>query len=159
MVLNHRNIFSIILLIIACLLVGYFYGKSRIVIPDIEEKTARVDTIYKTIKADKEIITEYKDRIKIVKEKAHGIIYDTVACKEIVSYKDSIINLQDTVILFQDSVIYKYDTIYQIQTEIVNDCKKASNKLDFGLQAGYGASKEGLTPYIGIGINYNPFRK
>lgn len=32
---------------------------------------------------------------------------------------------------------------------------KVANKWGLGIQAGYGVSSQGLTPYIGIGISYN----
>ena len=42
-------------------------------------------------------------------------------------------------------------TIHDTKTEYRN------SKLSFGVQAGYGATKAGLSPYIGVGISYNLF--
>lgn len=51
-----------------------------------------------------------------------------------------------------DSIqVYSRTTIqYQTKTVYVEP-----SRWSIGIQAGYGASKDGLTPYIGIGIQYN----
>lgn len=48
------------------------------------------------------------------------------------------------------SVYSRKETVYQTKTVYVEP-----SRWSIGLQAGYGASKDGLTPYIGIGIQYN----
>ena len=155
MVLNKKTIGNT-LIIIAIFILGYFIGKSHIVTPDIKEQEKQIEYIYDTIKGRDSIIVRYKDKVKDLKDKTPDYPKE---CEPIVKWKDSIINTQDTIILLQDTTIYQYDTIVKIQKEIINKCVQSSRKFNFGIQAGYGASREGLTEYIGLGITYNPFRK
>ena len=48
------------------------------------------------------------------------------------------------------SVFRKTVTVYQTKTVY-----SEPSRWGIGIQAGYGASKDGLTPYIGIGVQYN----
>ncbi len=48
------------------------------------------------------------------------------------------------------SVYSRQTTVYQTKTVYVEP-----SRWSVGVQAGYGASKDGLTPYIGIGVQYN----
>ena len=47
------------------------------------------------------------------------------------------------------SVYSRQTTVYQTKTVYVEP-----SRWSIGLQAGYGASKDGLTPYVGIGVQY-----
>lgn len=41
---------------------------------------------------------------------------------------------------------------------ITNTVVKPVKKWGIGIQAGYGAGKDGLTPYVGVGVSYNLIR-
>lgn len=54
----------------------------------------------------------------------------------------------------------EYLVIYPTTTTItIHDTKTEyrNSRITFGLQAGYGISKSGLSPYLGAGISYNLF--
>lgn len=54
----------------------------------------------------------------------------------------------------------EYLVIYPTTTTItIHDTKTEyrNSRISFGLQAGYGISKSGLSPYLGAGISYNIF--
>ena len=54
----------------------------------------------------------------------------------------------------------EYLVIYPTTTTItIHDTKTEyrNSRISFGLQAGYGISKSGLSPYLGAGISYNLF--
>ena len=47
------------------------------------------------------------------------------------------------------SIYSRKTTVYQTKTVYVEP-----SRWSIGIQAGYGASKDGLTPYVGIGVQY-----
>lgn len=52
----------------------------------------------------------------------------------------------------------KYIEVYK-KTQYITQTKYVTQKsrFSFGVQAGYGASKDGFSPFLGIGIQYNLF--
>lgn len=52
-----------------------------------------------------------------------------------------------------DSISVRTDTIHLTQT-ITNTIERKPRRLTIGLQAGYGLTPKGLTPYIGAGVSY-----
>ena len=52
-----------------------------------------------------------------------------------------------------DSVIHHVEQL--VITEQVPVIQVRKTKWGFGLQAGFGAWKDGLTPYVGVGVSYN----
>lgn len=70
--------------------------------------------------------------------------------------------------VYQDSTYLAYVSGYQPQLDsidvfrktttitVTNTIKEYTNpRWSIGVQAGYGASKDGLSPYVGVGIQYN----
>lgn len=114
------------------------------------------------------------DTIVITQIKHDTMWRDRVVYKRLPAIDDSTdtIRIVDTVTV--SVPIYKYhfsDKMFSIKAE-GHDVKlnevvlyprteyrtkevKVANKWGLGIQAGYGVSSQGLTPYIGIGISYN----
>lgn len=127
--------------------------KERIVYKDKKVIEKKVDTIVKEIKGKEKEVIKYVDRVKYLKQVTEKIVYDTTACKDIVAYKDSIINNQDTIIQYKDVIIEKKDTIIMYKDRII-DLPKNRKRLGLGIQAGYGIDNR---PYVGLGVSYNLF--
>ena len=118
--LNHRKLFAWVLGIIAVLMIGiyvYNLGRKQAVVREIKIIEVKVDTIEKRIKGDEKIVTKYVDKIKQIERTK--IVYDTVACKEIVAQKDSIITYKDSIIGRKDSIIYKERVIIELKDTII----------------------------------------
>ena len=156
---QHRKVVFWILFVIAVLLLVYKCGrdtaKKEI---QYKEKIVYKDSI-KVVQGETKVIEKevikYKDKVKDLKEKAKEIKYDTI-CNEIVAYKDSIINTQDTIIIKKDSIIYLDRKVIEFQDKIINIAPKPK-RWGIGLQGGYGANKDGLSPFVGVGISYDIF--
>lgn len=122
MVLDKKLIGNI-LLVIALILLAFWLGKSRAEVKTIKEIETRIDTIRERIKGDEKVIVKYVDKIKEIERKE--VVYDTIACKEIVEKKDSIILYKDSIIDRKDSIIFKERVIIEYKDTIINTtCKK-----------------------------------
>lgn len=157
---NHRKLFAWVLGIIAVLMIGiYIYnlGRKQAVVREVKIIEVQVDTIEKRIKGDEKIVTKYVDKIKQIERTK--IIYDTVACKEIVAQKDSIITYKDSIIGRKDTIIKRKDSIIYLDREIIKWKDKQpefKKRWGLGLQGGYGVSRgDQLSPFFGVGISYN----
>lgn len=139
--------------LVAAFFVGYYFSTPEVV----EVERVEYDTI-----VQREVVADTIERVKVV--------YRNLPSVEVVR-NDTII-VRDTVHVavpisrytFADS-LYKcevegYDvslkrmevypkTIYR--TNIVRE----PSRWGFGVQVGYGMSREGVSPYIGVGVSYN----
>lgn len=127
--------------------------KERIVYKDKKVIEKKIDTVVKEIQGKEKDVIKYVDRVKYLKQVTEKIVYDTTACKDIVAYKDSIINNQDTIIKYKDSIIYLDRKVIEYKDRLL-DLPKTRKRLGLGVQAGYGIDNR---PYVGLGVSYNLF--
>ena len=103
---------------------------------------------YKNVKS----ATIIKTETKIVEKIVNKTVLDTISNTPI--YESSF-NLKDYI---WGNIVAKKDTT-DIKINIKNDFNivtyKERGKLVLDVSAGYGISKSGLSPYIGLGVNYN----
>jgi hypothetical protein len=152
-------------IIIAILSLGIIYLLTRKEATVTTTKvTTRVDTLRDTTKVPK---PHYISKVVI----RHDTIKLSKVVNDSVPYeKDSIIYIPITQKTYSNSNYKGYvsgydsklDSLYlyknnTVKTNTVTVTKK-SNKWGLGISAGYGISKTGLSPYIGIGVTYNLFR-
>lgn len=166
---KHRKIVFYILFTIAVLLLVYKCGrdtadreiqyKEKIVYKDSIKEVEKVSKeIEQRLKIQSETIEKLKKEIK--KAKGKTIEVPTI-CEPIVKFKDSIINKQDTLIIYQDSLIKGKDSIIYLDRKVIEYQDKIINiapkpkRWGIGLQGGYGANKDGLSPFIGVGVSYD----
>lgn len=150
---KHHSIFIVVLLI-ATFFLGRHTHKvepievERVVYDTIVNEKVKVDTMWRT-RVEKVYLTEVrKDTITL---------RDTVLVEvPIYTYiaKDSLyrVEVEGFNVNFKRIDVYPR-TVYRTQEKVV----KTSDKWGVGVQVGYGASKQGLSPYIGIGVSYNIF--
>lgn len=138
MVLDRKTI-AWILFIIALMLLAFWWGKSHAEVKTIEKEIkvveTKIDTIKQRIKGDEKIIVKYVDKIKEIERKE--VIYDTLACKEIVEKKDSIILYKDSIINRKDSIIFKERVIIEYKDTIIEKVKEIPCKKKLGFKAGF----------------------
>lgn len=139
---------------------GYRYGINSVDIPEYEEKRDTV-TISVPEYIDRPVpkyITKYKTDtawfpvIKVIKDSS----FVEVPIERRVYEEDSLYRCEISGYRPQ----LEYLEIYPTTTTItIHDTKTEyrNSQISFGLQAGYGVSKSGLSPYIGAGISYNLF--
>lgn len=137
---------------------GYMWGyhsvspqiveKERIVYDTIVHEEVRIDTLWRT-RTEQVYLTEVQKDTLLVRDTVlvEVPIYTYVA-------KDSLyyVEAEGFGVDFKRIEVYP-KTIYREKIEFVESPKKWG----FGVQVGYGASKQGLSPYIGIGVSYNIF--
>ena len=146
-----------VLIVVLVALSFYHYGrqdvKEKIVYKEKKVIEKKVDTITKEIQGKEKEVIKYVDKVKYLKKVTEKVVYDTAVCKDIVAYKDSIINNQDTIIQYKDVIIEKKDTIIMYKDKII-ELPKTRKRLGLGVQAGYGIDNR---PYVGLGVSYNLF--
>lgn len=146
--------------IVAAILIGFFIGRESCRIPPQEPPTPKVDTLYlpDTIK-----VTEAKYITKRVIDSIPYPVGDTIRIRdtlfvylerEQVRWEDSLAVVYASGINPQvDSVIHH--TQQMVITKEIPVIYTTKTRWGIGIQAGVGASKDGLTPYIGVGLSYN----
>lgn len=155
------NTFAILLLIFGSLLIGRrMSGPAEI--KQIEVSRTDTLTIVKT------------DTVRIIKPQPYEVVVrDTVylqnpqypqypqgdvLVQEVKTYKDSSYTVTISGInayLEHIEVYPKTVTKYITTTEFVREKPK---KWGIGIQAGYGIGRNGLQPYVGVGVSYNLIR-
>lgn len=160
--MNKKTTFLVnALLILACVfLFGFLIGHKHPQKSPVEPIKVKVDTlvIHDTTMSYRPI---YVDRVRLdsvlVPVLDTMMIHDTTFVyleREKVTWRDSLCEVYasgimasvDSVRHFQE---YKYITI---ETGVP---VKVRSHWGLGVQAGMGAGKNGLTPYVGVGISYN----
>ena len=156
--INRVSIIKLAVILFA-LIATFFMGKNSVK-PTTPTEVNRVvyDTITRTIiKRD----TMWRDRIVyrdmpvVVKECDTLRIVDTIKVAiPIYNYhfKDDLYDIKAE----GYDVTIKSVTVYP-RTEYRTERIEVKHKWGLGVQVGYGASKDGLSPYIGIGVSYNIF--
>ena len=146
------------IVVAACLgfIIGHRCCKNRLVVPPI----VKVDTLFirDTIKA-----VEPKFVTKRVVDSIPYPVTDTIRMRDTlyillerqqVTWEDSLARVYasgiDPVV---DSVIHFTQDLFITKEIPVIQVKKT--RWGIGVQAGYGAGKDGLTPYVGVGVSYN----
>lgn len=146
--------------IAAALLISFLVGRRCGRNDPVEPPTPKVDTLFirDTFK-----VTEPKYITRRVVDSVPYPVTDTLRMRDTlyvllerqqVTWEDSLarvyasgINPQvDSVIHFQEQMVI---------TKEIPVIKVKKTRWGVGIQAGYGVGKEGLTPYVGVGISYN----
>lgn len=153
---RHSIILVLLLLLIGagCFLAGRKTarrgGESTIVV--------RVDTL-----VIRDTIVSYKPKYitKRVVDTAYVPVTDTIRKqdtlflalpREQVTWEDSLARV------YASGIDPKVDSVMHYRTELVIDHivpVKVQSRWGIGVQGGYGLSKDGLTPYVGVGVSYN----
>lgn len=146
--------FVIIVLLVATFFLGRHTHKvepieiERVVYDTIIHTEVRVDTMWRT-RVEKVYLTEVRRDTVTVRDTVlvEVPIYTYVAQDSLYRVEAEGFNVR-----FKRIEVYP-KTVYQTQEKVV----KTSDKWGLGVQVGYGASKQGLSPYVGIGVSYNIF--
>lgn len=158
--MNARGIIIALVGVLAAGVVGYLCGRECPRNPQESTPTSRVDTlvIRDTIRA-KEPIFYNRIVVDSILVPVHDttMVHDTllvVLAREQVTWEDSLARVYASGIYPQvDSVIH-YTREKVIVKEIpVTEIRKT--RWGIGVQAGMGAGRDGLTPYVGVGVSYN----
>lgn len=159
---ERKVIDSIILagMLFGMMLIGYAIGVTGRTEPPVEPLETKVDTllIYDTMTVCEPV---FVDRVRLdsilVPVTDSIMVHDTIYAylqREQVVWRDSMAVVYASGIMPQvDSVRhfreYKVVTIESIVPV------KVKSRWGLGVQAGVGASMDGLTPYVGVGLSYN----
>ena len=122
---------------------------NRVVRDTIVIRDVRVDTVYR-----ERIVYRALPAVEIVKNDTIVLLDTVYVAIPIDTYvaKDSLYYVEATGYDVRFKRIEVYPTT-KYHTQTIYQPRRVS----VGLQAGYGASKQGLSPYIGVGIQYNLF--
>lgn len=144
--------------IIGLLVATFFLGRHTHKVEPIEVERVVYDTIvHEKVKVD----TMWRTRVETVYltevRRDTIMVRDTVMVEvPIYTYiaQDSLyrVEVEGFNVYFKRIDVYPR-TVYRTQEKVV----QTSDKWGLGVQVGYGASKQGLSPYIGIGVSYNIF--
>ena len=120
----------------------------RVVYDTIIQENVQVDTMWR----DRVI---YRDMPIIIRDVDTMRIVDTVKVEIPIykyHFKDDLYDIRAEGYDVRISSVTVYPrTEYKIEQVVLK------NKWGLGVQVGYGASKQGLSPYVGIGVSYNIF--
>lgn len=118
----------------------------RVVYDTIVHEKVRIDTMWRT-RVEKVYLTEVRRDTVMVRDTilVEVPIYTYVAQDSLYRVEAEGFNVR-----FNRIEVYPR-TVYRTQEKVV----KTSDKWGLGVQVGYGVSKQGLSPYIGIGVSYN----
>lgn len=154
---NRINIIWVVV-VLFMLLSAFFMGRNSVKPTIVEKPRIVYDTIthtqivHDTMWRDRFV---YRDMPVVVKD------VDTVRVTDTVKVAIPIYNyhFKDTLYdIYADGydVTIKSVTVYP-RTEYRTERVEVKNRWGLGIQAGYGVSKDGLSPYVGIGVSYNIF--
>lgn len=151
-VVKYIRSFVIIVLLIATFFLGRHTHKvepievERVVYDTIIHEKVKIDTMWRT-RVEKVYLTEVRRDTVMVRDTVlvEVPIYNYVAQDS--SYR---VEVEGFNVNFKSVEVYPR-TVYRTQENVA----KTSNKWGLGVQAGYGVSKQGLSPYIGVGVSYN----
>lgn len=160
------NILMTILLLGSCIfnvvLVSDLNKKTTelIELTDIEPEIIFIDSIeYDTVYIEKtEIVRLPIYQTDTVKQTDTIIAVDSVDVKIPIELKQFNDTLSNTVISFDIRGFQcEVDKLYvkNLKTSVIKENK--AKRIGLGIQLGMGATKEGFSPYIGVGISYNLF--
>lgn len=153
---NNRVKILWTVIILFALLSAFYMGRNsvkarvvevdRVVYDTIVHEKVKVDTMWRT-RVEKVYLTEVRRDTVTIRDTVlvEVPIYTYIASDSL--YK---VVVEGFGVEFKSVEVYP-KTIYKERTDII----KERNRWGIGVQAGYGISKDKLTPYIGIGVSYN----
>ena len=154
------HILACLLTMLACFLFakGCDSGKE----PPQEHIVVRTDTMYVrdtvTVYKPSKVTRTIKDTMRlIVKETQVDTMHDTVY---VYLPQENIVWQDDRCIVYAHGVNPQVDSVTHFNTNMVvtKTVTSKPKRWGIGVSAGYGLSKEGLSPYIGLGISYDIVR-
>lgn len=91
--------------------------------------------------------------IDMPQDTVHDTVYVRLPTENIV-WTDSFCSV------YAHGVMTEIDSVRHFNTtmQIYHETKPRPKRWGIGIQAGYGASRDGLSPYIGVGLTYNLIR-
>lgn len=156
---NHIELAVLALALVAVFSLGFVLGKGRRKAPETVIKT-QTDTLYlrdtitvaKPVWLTKTVIA--RDTFRLADTvRLHDTTF-VVLDRERVEWRDSLCTVWASGVRPSvDSVRHYITERDVIISERVTHTKKT--RLGLGVQAGYGVSDKGLTPYVGVGLSYN----
>ena len=130
--------------------------------PPQERIVSRVDTLYVrdtlTVYKPSKVTRTVKDTVRmIVKETQIDTMHDTVF---VYLPQESIVWQDDRCIVYAHGINPQVDSVTHFNSGAVvtRTVTGRPKRWGIGVSAGYGMSKDGLSPYIGLGISYNIIR-
>ena len=130
--------------------------------PPRERIVSHVDTLYVrdtvTVYKPSKVTRTVKDTVRmIVKETQIDTMHDTVF---VYLPQESIVWQDDRCIVYAHGINPQVDSVTHFNTNMVvtKTVTSKPKRWGIGVSAGYGMSKDGLSPYIGLGISYNIIR-
>ena len=130
--------------------------------PPQERIVSRVDTLYVrdtvTVYKPSKVTRTIKDTMRlIVKETQIDTMHDTVY---VYLPQESIVWQDDRCIVYAHGINPQVDSVTHFSSDAVvtRTVTGRPKRWGIGVSAGYGMSKDGLSPYIGLGISYNIIR-
>lgn len=157
---NQRILANGLLLMVFMVVLGFIIGRECQQKLPVEPIKTKVDTlvIYDTITQIQPISVERrvveKQLVPVIDSvKIHDTLFVYLDREQVV-WQDSLSVVYASGINPQvDSVKhFIQDRFITIETQVP---VKVRSRWGLGLQAGMGAGKDGLTPYVGVGLNYN----
>ena len=130
--------------------------------PPQEHIVVRTDTMYVrdtvTVYKPSKVTRTIKDTMRlIVKETQVDTMHDTVY---VYLPQESIVWQDDRCIVYAHGINPQVDSVTHFNSGAVvtRTVTGRPKRWGIGVSAGYGMSKDGLSPYIGLGISYNIIR-
>ena len=130
--------------------------------PPQERTVSRVDTLYVrdtlTVYKPSKVTRTVKDTVRvIVRETQIDTMHDTVF---VYLPQESIVWQDDRCIVYAHGINPQVDSVTHFNSSAVvtRTVTGRPKRWGIGVSAGYGMSKDGLSPYIGLGISYNIIR-
>lgn len=130
--------------------------------PPQERIISRVDTLYVrdtlTVYRPSKVTRTVKDTVRVmVRETQIDTMHDTVF---VYLPQESIVWQDDRCIVYAHGINPQVDSVTHFNSGAVvtRTVTGRPKRWGIGVNAGYGMSKDGLSPYIGLGISYNIIR-
>ena len=130
--------------------------------PPRERIVSHVDTLYVrdtlTVYKPSKVTRTVKDTVRmIVRETQIDTMHDTVF---VYLPQESIVWQDDRCIVYAHGINPQVDSVTHFNSSAVvtRAVTGRPKRWGIGVSAGYGMSKDGLSPYIGLGISYNIIR-
>ena len=156
---NHIELAVLALALVAFFSLGFILGKGRRKAPETVVKT-QTDTLYlrdtitvaKPVWLTKTVIA--RDTFRLADTvRMHDTTF-VVLDRERVEWRDSLCTVWASGVRPSVDSVRHYVT-ERIVTNTVTVPVKKPTRWGMGVQAGYGVSDKGLTPYVGVGLSYN----
>ena len=152
--MNLRDNLVLIALFVAAFFLGRHTHKvepievERVVYDTIIHEKVKIDTMWRT-RVEKVYLTEVRRDTVMVRD---TVLVEVPIYTYIAQDSLYLVEAEGFNVHFKRIDVYPR-TLYRTQEKVV----KPSDKWGLGVQVGYGASEQGLSPYIGIGVSYNIF--